>query len=249
MDKISFISGNNNIINNIIHTNLRYNKKYCFNFLNAYSVYLFRRNEMFRDSLINGSKHNYNFVDSFYVSLILKIKYLKKINRLQGPNFTEYFISNKELTTNKKLFFIGFENKDLDYLTKKYKLKRNNLQAYNPPYIKESRFSDTDQKTIIDLINKSKSDYVFIGVGNPKQEILANDIIGKINIKGIFNVGAAFDFITDKKKRSPSIYQKIGLEWLYRLITNYKYIRKRIIPTIKGVIYTFRHTKYKTLKI
>jgi len=249
MDEISFISGNSDIIDNIIHTNLRYNKKYCFNFLNAYSVYLFRRNKIFHDSLINGNKYNYNFIDSFYVSLILKITCLKQIDRLQGPNFTAHFISNKELTTNKRLFFIGFENKNLDYLAKKYKLKRSNLQAYNPPYIKESRFSEYDQKIIVDLINKSKSDYLFIGIGNPKQEILANDIINKINIKGIFNVGAAFDFMTDKKKRSPVIYQKIGLEWLYRLITNYKYIIKRIIPTIKGVIYTFRFAKYKTLKI
>jgi len=248
MNKLDFTGSNFNQIKKLISVNLEYNRKYCFNFLNAYSVYLFKKNDVFNKSLSIVENNNYNFIDSAYIALVLRLKFFKNIMRLQGPNFTEQFLSNKELTTDQKIFFIGFENKDLDFISRKYFLNRENLFTYNPPYIKGIRFAEAERKKIITLINKSKSSYLFIGVGNPKQEILGNDILSQICVSGIFNVGAAFDFITNKKKRAPVFFQKIGLEWLYRLITNYKYIHKRIIPTFKGVLFAFSSARYKLIK-
>ncbi len=213
--------------------------KVIFNFLNAYSVYLFRKNKAFKEAV--SKKRNINFIDSITVSVFLSLKNFKKISRLKGPDFMESFLRNKELLNNKKHFFIGFEEKDLDDVCRKYEyVKKKNIFAYNPPYIKENRFSEREINKIIKLVNKQTIDYLWIGVGNPKQEILANDLYARVKVRYIFNVGAGFDFITDKKKRSPKLVQNLGVEWLYRLITDFKYVRKKAGYSLLACFYMLR---------
>jgi len=215
-----------------------FKKKIIFNFLNAYSVYLFKKDKFFKEAV--AKKRNFNFIDGFTVSFFLSLKNFKILSRLRGPDFTQFLLKDKELLKDKKHFFIGFEKEDLDYICKKYKyLQRSKVFAYNPPYIKTVKFSDAEISKMIKMINKQKIDYLWVGVGNPKQEILANDIYDKVKVKYIFNVGASFDFITDKKKRAPGFVQKMGIEWLYRLVTDFKYSKKKVWRSLIGCFYMF----------
>lgn len=67
----------------------------------------------------------------------------------------------------------------------------------------------------IDMIVSEKSDYVWVGMGAPKQFKIANEITSRSG-KTTFSVGAAFDFIAETKKESPKWLNELGLEWLYR---------------------------------
>jgi len=238
--KIEFISKNKEELKEFILKNQE--GKTIFNFLNLYSVYLYKNNKEFRKSIDVMKKNSINLVDSSTISILFRTK------RLRGTDFTKFLIKDLELLKNKRHFFIGFEEKDLKILSETFGLEKRHLFSYNPPYIKEDKFSKKEIEKIVKLINKNQIDYLWIGVGNPKQEILALDLYDKVNVICIFNTGAAFDFITGKKKESPKIFQKLGIEWLYRFITDFKHSRKKVWRSFIGLIYLPKIVKIRNSK-
>ena len=69
------------------------------------------------------------------------------------------------------------------------------------------------QKAIID----SKVDMVFVAMGSPYQETFITEILPQIQ-KGLFmGIGGSFDVLSGTVKRAPLFWQKLGLEWFYRL--------------------------------
>jgi len=76
-----------------------------------------------------------------------------------------------------------------------------------------------DEEDICDYINKVNPDILFVAYGAPKQELWIHRNLFKLeSTKVAIGVGGAFDFHVGKIKRAPKLIQKIGLEWLYRLI-------------------------------
>jgi N-acetylglucosaminyldiphosphoundecaprenol N-acetyl-beta-D-mannosaminyltransferase len=72
---------------------------------------------------------------------------------------------------------------------------------------------------VIEKINKAKPNILLVGLGSPKQEKWIYKNLKKMpNVKVAVGVGGAFDFISGQVKRAPKFLQKIGLEWLWRLI-------------------------------
>lgn len=213
-----------------------FKEKTIFNFLNSQSIYCFKTKKEYREVILRP--HNFNFIDGGVISLYLRGK------RLRGPSFTDSFIRDKDLVFEGKHFFIGYEKKDLDYICKKYKnLDRKKVFCYNPPYIKGINFSKEEIAKISKLVNSKKVDYVWVGVGSPKQEILSNAIYPTIKTKFIFNIGAALDFIADKKSEAPEITRRMYLEWLYRFITDFKYSRKKVWQSVIGTVHMFWSVK------
>ena len=68
-------------------------------------------------------------------------------------------------------------------------------------------------------INKARPDYLFVGLGAPKQEKWIYHNLPKMpSVKLAMGVGGAFDYISGRVKRAPRFMRSLGLEWLYRLI-------------------------------
>ncbi len=61
---------------------------------------------------------------------------------------------------------------------------------------------------------------VFVALGAPKQEFFASAMAEHTPELGFICIGAALDFIAGTQKRAPILFQKTGLEWLWRLATN-----------------------------
>ena len=78
----------------------------------------------------------------------------------------------------------------------------------------------------IGMIVSEKADYVWVGMGAPKQFKIANEITSRSG-KTTFSVGAAFDFIAETKKESPKWLNELGLEWAYRLFSEPKRLLHR----------------------
>jgi N-acetylglucosaminyldiphosphoundecaprenol N-acetyl-beta-D-mannosaminyltransferase len=77
-------------------------------------------------------------------------------------------------------------------------------------------FSDDD---IINEVNRSRSDILFVALGNPKQEIWISKNLERMpSIKLAVGVGGSFDYISGKIMRAPRILRSIGMEWLWRLL-------------------------------
>lgn len=84
--------------------------------------------------------------------------------------------------------------------------------------IRDGYFKKEEEDKIIDHINEVKPDILFVALGAPKQEkwIYANRKL--LNTKVAMGVGGAFDVWSGVTKRAPKIFQKMHLEWFYRLL-------------------------------
>jgi len=99
--------------------------------------------------------------------------------------------------------------------------------AYSPPF---RALSLEEDERVVDMINQSGANVVFVGLGCPKQEKWMADHRGRINAVMI-GVGAAFDYHSGVIKRAPLWWQHHGLEWLYRLGSEPRRLFKRYFVT------------------
>lgn len=78
-------------------------------------------------------------------------------------------------------------------------------------------------------INEARPDYVWVGLGMPKQDKWIVQHAGKIEAAAMLGVGAAFDFVAGTKPRAPLWMQRSGLEWLFRLMTEPRRLARRYL--------------------
>lgn len=67
--------------------------------------------------------------------------------------------------------------------------------------------------------NGQTIDILFVAFGHPKQEEWIHKNLELLPVKSAMGVGGALDYIAGEKKRAPFMIRAIGMEWLYRLIT------------------------------
>lgn len=109
------------------------------------------------------------------------------------------------------------------------------LYQYSPPFRPLS--AEEDAKVVND-INSADVDVLFVGIGCPKQERWMAEHRDKVSCI-MLGVGAAFDFIAGSKKHAPRWMQKIGLEWLFRLLSEPKRLWMRYLKQNPRFIYYF----------
>lgn len=80
----------------------------------------------------------------------------------------------------------------------------------------------------IRAINETRPDFVWIGLGLPKQEKWMAKHVGKVNAT-LLGVGAAFDFLAGVKPRAPLWMQRSGVEWIFRLMTEPRRLAHRYL--------------------
>ncbi len=78
--------------------------------------------------------------------------------------------------------------------------------------------SPQDEDGIVARINASGADILFVAYGAPAQDKWIARNLPRLQVKVAAGVGGAFDFIAGVQKRAPLAWQRLGLEWLYRLI-------------------------------
>lgn len=92
----------------------------------------------------------------------------------------------------------------------------------------------TEDNKIREKVDKSKADIIFVAYGAPSQEFwIARNLKKFKTIKLAIGIGGTFDYIAGVQKRSPRWMQKLGLEWLYRLLQQPKRLRRIYNATIK----------------
>jgi N-acetylglucosaminyldiphosphoundecaprenol N-acetyl-beta-D-mannosaminyltransferase len=96
--------------------------------------------------------------------------------------------------------------------------------TYAPPF---RPLTATENKDVVEVINASQPDIVWIGLGAPKQELCMTDHIHDLHTSVMIGVGAAFDFIAGVKTEAPRWLQRAALEWLFRLATEPRRLWKR----------------------
>ncbi len=78
---------------------------------------------------------------------------------------------------------------------------------------------EAENETIVNMINDSQADLLFVAYGAPKQDKwIARNQEKLTSVRLAMGVGGSLDFVTGRSQRAPRWVQKIGLEWLHRLV-------------------------------
>lgn len=172
------------------------------------------------------------------LSIVSKKRGFKDAERVTGPDLMEEIFKISE-ENGYSHYFYGSTQETLDILEKKLKQKYPNIKIsgmYSPPFRK---LTEEEDKEIVNNINKVNVDFIWVGLGAPKQEVWMSDHKNRVN--GLMlGVGAGFDYHAGSISRAPKWMQNMSLEWLYRLMQDPKRLLKRYMSTNIKFIYHCR---------
>lgn len=157
------------------------------------------------------------------------------ISKYHGPDFfedvldfgqdygwTHYFLGGQE----------GIAEKLNNHFVKRFP-KVKIVGSYAPPF---RNLTNEEEIQMISEINQLKPNFLWVSLGLPKQEKWISKYKSELNVNFLVGVGAAFDFHSGNVKRAPAVYQKIGLEWLYRTF----FESRLVVRQIRGFKFMFK---------
>ena len=164
------------------------------------------------------------------------------IKRFNGPDF---LLEACDYGQDKgwRHYFCGGKEGVADKLVENLKDRYPQIQiagTFCPPFRKQSK---EEKDAMIEAINESRPDILWVGLGLLKQEAWIAEFKEKLEVPWSVGVGAAFDFYAGTVKRAPKVIRKSGFEWLYRLskerrmfirnVNSYKFMNRAMIKGIK----------------
>ena len=153
------------------------------------------------------------------VGIVYAARFLggKKIERIAGSDLHEIIVESLDRRGG-SCFYLGASEDTLDKIIEKLAKERPSVKAgsFSPQY--REKFSEEENSSMINAVNRFSPDVLFVGMTAPKQEKWIHENKHRINARVICAIGAVFDFYAGTKKRPSRFWISIGLEWLPRLL-------------------------------
>ena len=88
-----------------------------------------------------------------------------------------------------------------------------------------------EETAIVDRVRAAHPDVLFVAYGAPEQDLWIARNQARIGVPVALGIGGAFDFICGRTKRAPAWVQRLGLEWLHRLVREpWRWRRQLALP-------------------
>ncbi len=142
-----------------------------------------------------------------------------------------------------KAYFLGGKPGVAEEAALKAQLKFKGLKVVG--YC-DGYFTTDETADILEGINSLKPDILLVGLGAPKQEKWIQENLERLNgnVKIAIGVGGSFDVLADRVKRAPVFFQKLGLEWFYRLMKEPTRIKRMLILPVFALKVIFTGRRY-----
>lgn len=147
------------------------------------------------------------------------------VKRMAGISFA-YRMLEECAKDNKSAAFLGAKS---EILRKAVENIKNKIENINIVYEQDGYFED-EERVLAELKEKNPR-LILCALGSPKQEYFIQKAKTLLKESIFIGVGGSFDVWSGEVKRAPRIWQKLGLEWLYRTIKEPQRF-KRIFPTL-----------------
>lgn len=170
------------------------------------------------------------------LQIVGKLKGNKEISRLFGPSVMEKFIDWGR-QDKVRHFFLGSTDANLRKLQNAIETKYPGTiitGMISPPY---KPLDEWNNEEIIRQINTANPDFIWVGLGAPKQERWMYAQHNNINKGILFGIGAGFDYLAGNTKHAPVWMKNLSLEWAYRLTQEPKRLWKRYLSTIPPFLF------------
>lgn len=167
----------------------------------------------------------FNWIWNFYILPFKGEKLESELKLVKGRVLTDELFA-MAAKNYWKVFLLGGIGKEAEMTATKLKEKYPSLtiEYFEGPKLNQNAESviEIDKKIYLDTltkINNFKPDLLFVAFGNPKQEIFIDENLRNLKVSVAITVGGAFRYISGMSKFPPLWISKVGMEWLWRLIT------------------------------
>lgn len=166
----------------------------------------------------------FKYADGISVVRSIRKKYPPaQVSRVAGADLWEALMerAGKEGTP---VFLVGGKVEVLNQTADKLRQQWNvNIVGTQDGY-----FSEQSRQALFERIRDSGAQIVTVAMGSPRQEILMRDC-RLVHPDALYmGVGGTYDVFTGHVKRAPKVWQNLGLEWLYRLLSQPSRIKRQI---------------------
>ena len=173
----------------------------------------------------NVLKHSELVVaDGVGIKIALKLKGVNQ-ERIGGVDYSRSLIEMCA-RNNLRLALLGAKEEVINTVCQKLKCEFENL---NIVFSHNGYFND--ENAILNEIKKARPQVLLCALGAPKQEFIIYRLKEMLQGCTMVGVGGSFDVFAGCVQRAPLMWQKLGLEWLYRTIKQPERFR-RIFPTL-----------------
>ena len=133
----------------------------------------------------------------------------------EGYDFSHYFYGNTEEVLS-----------DLVNVLKQQYPNLRIAGTYSPPF---RELSEKETKEIVEEINASEPDFLWVSLGCPKQELWMYRNRHRLNVRVAGGAGAVFNFISEHTRKAPPWIRYAGFEWIFRLVLDPRRLWKRYL--------------------
>jgi exopolysaccharide biosynthesis WecB/TagA/CpsF family protein len=179
---------------------------------------------------------SYILLDSRVLSYALRVGKGMRTKICTGSDLTARLF-DRVIKPNERIVLIGGEEAQAQALRRRFGL--TNLRHFNPPmgFIRDEKAVDACVRFVE---ANSPFKFCFFAVGAPQQEILASRVKARGIARGLgLCIGASINFLTGAERRAPRCMQRIGAEWLFRLLLDPTRFGRRYLvrgPRVFGLL-------------
>lgn len=183
---------------------------------NPHSLEVARRNRLFQEALLTA---DLVIPDGIGVVLASRVLGGRIRERVTGSDI--FLGLNQALNREggRSVFFLGSTEETLAKIQRRFAADFPKVWVagtYSPPF--RAEFSEDENRDMVEAVNTARPDVLWVGMTAPKQEKWIFRNRGRLQVGASAAVGAAFDFYAGKVQRSAPAFQRLGLEWLPRLL-------------------------------
>jgi N-acetylglucosaminyldiphosphoundecaprenol N-acetyl-beta-D-mannosaminyltransferase len=179
------------------------------NGVNAASIIELVNNDILRNAINNSNLVN---IDGISVLMALRFLGYQVPERVACPDLAADILALAELKKY-SVFLFGAKEESLQLSVKKLHDQYPGLRIAGS---RNGYFTADDELAIVEMINNSDSDILFLGMPSPHKELFVEKYKDTLKVKYFLGVGGFFDILSGLTKRAPLWVQNIGMEWLFR---------------------------------
>ena len=171
-------------------------------------------------ALLNRAE--FQIPDGIGVILASKLKKGQIRSRVTGIDMMDRVVQ-EAAARGKRIFLYGAKPGVAEEAAAKLQVMHPNIQIAGVQHGYEK-----DVQVVLDTINQTKPDILFVAMGSPKQEQWIEQYRDELHPVVFQGVGGSFDVLAGNIKRAPAVFQKAGAEWLYRLLLEPSRIKRQM---------------------
>lgn len=196
-------------------------------FVNAHMAVEAQLRPQFRQNL---REMDLNCPDGAPIFWLARRKHGSRVSKISGPEFMPKFCE-QSVALGHRHFLYGGTPGVAEQASATLQERYPGLKIaghYCPPF---RPLKDDEKTRVIEMINSSDADVVWVCLGCPKQEQWLAEMRDHLHAKVVLAVGQALDILAGRTKRAPAVLRNHGGEWAYRLVKEPRRLWKRYMVT------------------